>query len=197
MRGTLDAVGARAEPRPSGPAPGTTGGSPDRDAFARELYDRHGSDLVRYASRLMRGDWYQAEDIVQEAAARAWHHADNLRSSEEARPWLFRVVRNLAIDHYRARQVRPPELLTGEHPEAPTVDRTEELLTSQMLVQALRDLSPQHAEALLLVHYARFTVADAAQRLGVPPGTVKSRCHYAVRALKSALKNRGVLAPDS
>ncbi|MGW1464266.1 sigma factor [Streptomyces sp. NPDC002308] len=85
---------------------------------------------------------YQAQGIVQEAAARGWRHTDNFRSSEEARTWLSRVVRDLAHHHYRARRVRPPEPLTGEHPEAPAEDRTEELPTSRSLVEALRDLPP-------------------------------------------------------
>lgn len=62
---------------------------------------------------------------------------------------------------------------------------------------AARPAPPQHKEAPLLVRCARFGGVDAARHPGVPPGTAKSRCHYAVRALKCALTNRGVLAPGA
>ncbi|UUU35853.1 hypothetical protein JIX56_41810 [Streptomyces sp. CA-210063] len=50
----------------------------DCETFVRELYEHHGKDLLRFASRLLGGDWHQAEDIVQEAATRAWHHVETL-----------------------------------------------------------------------------------------------------------------------
>ncbi|CAM5522262.1 sigma-70 family RNA polymerase sigma factor [Streptomyces aurantiogriseus] len=191
MRCTTDAVGSSAEPRSSLPQPAPEGS--DCETFVRELYERHGTDLLRYASRLLGGDWHQAEDIVQEAAARAWNHAKVLRNAHEARPWVFTVVRNLVIDHHRARQIRPTEVPAVERPEIPVADQIDRLLTAQVVTHALRELSTQHKEVIRLMHYSRYSVADAAKHLGVPPGTVKSRSYYAIRALRSALVNRGVL----
>src|SRR5690349_9639782 len=77
----------------------------DCDAFLRDIYDRYGPLLLRYATRLLDGDWHKGEDILQEAAARAWKHAGFLDGgNERLRPWLFTVVRNLVIDHHRARR---------------------------------------------------------------------------------------------
>ncbi|WP_128382241.1 sigma-70 family RNA polymerase sigma factor [Streptomyces cavernae] len=191
MRRTMDAPGASAEPRSS--LPQSTHASYDCETFVRDLYERHGADLLRYASRLLGGDWHQAEDIVQEAAARAWNHLATLRTADEARPWVFTVVRNLVIDHHRARQIRPTEVPAAERPETPTGDQIDRMLTSQVVSNALRELSAQHEEVIRLMHYSRYSVADAAKHLGVPPGTVKSRSYYAIRALKSALVSRGVL----
>ncbi|MFK4104200.1 sigma-70 family RNA polymerase sigma factor [Streptomyces sp. NPDC019531] len=191
MRRTLFAVGARPEPPSSLPEPVHV--DSDCEAFVREVYERHGRDLLRFANRLLGGDWHQAEDIVQEAVARAWNHLEILQNPDEARPWLFTVVRNLVIDHQRARRIRPPEVPAAERPETPTADQVDRMLTSQVVADALRELSAQHEEVIRLMHYSRYTVADAAEHLGVPPGTVKSRCYYAVRALRSALVSRGVL----
>ncbi|MEU0340352.1 sigma factor [Streptomyces bobili] len=64
--------------------------------------------LVPYAARLLDGDWHKAEDVLQETAARARKHARFLRTrGEHVRPWLYTVVKNLVIDHHRARQIRP------------------------------------------------------------------------------------------
>ncbi len=63
-----------------------------------------------------------------------------------------------------------------------------------LVADALRQLSPQHREVLLECYYRGCSVAQAAQRLGVPPGTVKSRTYYALRALRLALEERGVTA---
>lgn len=75
------------------------------DAFARALYEHHGSVLLRFAAGLLGGDWHRAEDVLQEAAIRAWQHAAELGPATGAlRPWLFQVVRNLVIDGYQSFQ---------------------------------------------------------------------------------------------
>lgn len=191
MRRTTDTVGASTE-HPT-PLAQPAGESADREAFVRGLYEQHGADLLRYAARLLGGDWHQGEDVVQEAAARALNHLDFLWNTDAARPWLFTVVRNLVIDHHRARQIRPAEVPAAERPETPTPDQIDRMLTSQVVTNALRELSAQHEEVIRLMHYSRYSVADAAKHLGVPPGTVKSRSYYAIRALKAALMTRGVL----
>ena len=79
------------------------------DAFIRALYAEHGGALLRYALHLTGGDRQRAEDLVQETIVRAWRHPEAL-ADRPARPWLFAVARNLAVDAYRARQSRPPEV---------------------------------------------------------------------------------------
>jgi len=79
------------------------------EAFIRALYAEHGGALLRYALHLTGGDRQRAEDLVQETIVRAWRHPEAL-ADRPARPWLFAVARNLAVDAYRARQSRPPEV---------------------------------------------------------------------------------------
>ncbi|MEV5607367.1 sigma-70 family RNA polymerase sigma factor [Streptomyces sp. NPDC052225] len=164
----------------------------DCDAFVRDVYDRYGPLLVRYAARLLDGDWHKAEDIFQETAARAWKHGQFLGPrGDHLRPWLFTVTRNLVIDHHRARRNRPLDLMPVEDLDA-SWDSTESTVTTHAVLRALRELNEQQRTVIRLMYYLECSVAQAAEHLGVPPGTVKSRAFYAVRALRKALAKQGV-----
>jgi RNA polymerase sigma-70 factor (ECF subfamily) len=159
----------------------------------RALYDAHALALLRYALRLCDGDRARAEDVVQETLVRAWRHLDVLDpSAAPVRPWLFTVAQRLAIDAYRARRARPPEVGEAAFAALPGLDEIEGALDRIIVVDALAALSPEHRAVIVETYYRGRTVAEAARVLGIPPGTVKSRCHYALRALKLALAERGV-----
>jgi RNA polymerase sigma-70 factor (ECF subfamily) len=163
------------------------------DRLLRALYAEHGGPLLGYIVRLTGGDRQQAEDVVQETLLRAWRHPEAL-TGRPVRPWLFTVARNLVVDAHRARQARPPEV--GEAPLAvlPAADDLDRALESWTVAEALADLSPPHRAVLVETYYRGMSVAETALVLGIPPGTVKSRTYYALRALKLALEERG-LAP--
>ena len=159
----------------------------------RALYDAHALVLLTYAVRLCDGDRARAEDLVQETLVRAWRHLDLLDpSAAPVRPWLFTVVQRLAIDAHRARRARPPEVGEAAFATVPAMDELESTLDRIVIVDALAALSPEHRAVIVETYYRGRTVAEAARVLGIPPGTVKSRCHYALRALKLALAERGV-----
>jgi RNA polymerase sigma-70 factor, ECF subfamily len=159
----------------------------------RALYDAHAIALLRYALRLCDGDRAQAEDLVQETLVRAWRHLDRLDpTAAPVRPWLFTVAQHLAIDAHRARRARPLEVGEAELDTVPGMDRIESTLDRIIVTDALQSLSKEHRAVIVETYYRGRTVAEAAGVLGVPPGTVKSRCYYALRALKLALAERGV-----
>jgi RNA polymerase sigma-70 factor, ECF subfamily len=159
----------------------------------RALYDAHAIALLRYALRLCDGDRAQAEDLVQETLVRAWRHLDRLDpTAAPVRPWLFTVAQHLAIDAHRARRARPPEVGEAALDTVPGMDRIESTLDRIIVTDALQSLSKEHRAVIVETYYRGRTVAEAAGVLGVPPGTVKSRCYYALRALKLALAERGV-----
>jgi RNA polymerase sigma-70 factor (ECF subfamily) len=158
----------------------------------RALHDDHADALWAYALRLTGGDRPRAEDLVQETLLRAWRHPEALDPARGSiRSWLFTTARNIAIDNWR-RPVRRAEVVTDQLPENAVSDETDRMLQSWLVAEALGHLSPQHRAVLVECFYGGRSVAEAAQRLGVPPGTVKSRTHYALRALRLALEEMGV-----
>ncbi|MGV0794584.1 sigma-70 family RNA polymerase sigma factor [Mycolicibacterium sp. XJ1819] len=164
----------------------------DQAAQLRAIHDAHRHAVLRYVLRLTRGDMPFAEDVVQEALLRLWRKPEVLQQpSENVRAWLFTVSRNLVIDDRRsARYTR--ESQTGDMPERPSLDAIGPAVDKWVLTDALKSLSPDHRSAIVRAYYLGQTVADIAAHERVPEGTVKSRLHYALRALRIALQERGV-----
>jgi RNA polymerase sigma-70 factor (ECF subfamily) len=159
----------------------------------RALYREHAGALYGYVLRLVAGDCFLAEDIVQETLLRAWKSASRLDpSARSLRPWLVTVARRLVIDGHRSRRARPPETSAAVLEELPAQDDLERSLRLMTLSDAFRDLSDAHREALVETYFRGRTVGEAAEELGLPPGTVRSRVFYALRALRNALQERGV-----
>ena len=177
----------------SGASGGWPNGRVSDESLVRALYAEHAAPLLRYAMRLTDGDRQRAEDIVQETLFRAWRHPEAI-ADRPARPWLFAVARNLAVDAHRARKARPQEVGEGALQLVPVPDEAERVLESWAVADALSALRPEHRRVLLETYYLGRSVAEAAAVLGIPAGTVKSRTFYALRALKLALEERG-LAP--
>ncbi|MEV0732050.1 sigma-70 family RNA polymerase sigma factor [Polymorphospora sp. NPDC050346] len=167
----------------------------DRDAqLLRALHDEHADALLAHALRLTSGDRQRAEDLVQETLLRAWRHPEALDPSRgPVRGWLFTTARNLAIDAWRRRTARGGEVVTDDVPEPPpTVDEADRAVEAWTVAEALARLSPAHREVLVECFYEGRSVNEAAARLGIPPGTVKSRTHYALRSLRLVLEEMGV-----
>jgi RNA polymerase sigma-70 factor (ECF subfamily) len=125
---------------------------------------------------------------------RAWRHRTSLDSPPPAlRAWLFTVARNIVIDQWRSARAHP-ETPLAELPDDGVADESDQLLLSWVVAEALTRLTREHRDVLLECYYRGRPVAEAARRLGVPEGTVKSRTHYALRALRLALEELGVEA---
>ncbi|PIM69097.1 hypothetical protein CTU88_30000 [Streptomyces sp. JV178] len=161
------------------------GDAPTADGPVRELYARHRGPLLRYVNGLLRGDLQRAEDFVQETLLRAWLSiADQPPEWSPSRAWLFRVAHNLVVDWTRREQSRPQVHLELLETHAEPVDPISQAVHRCFLVNALSRLSPPHREILFYVYVLGWTGPDAAHALSIPPGTVKSRTHHALRELR-------------
>ncbi|MEU9078448.1 sigma-70 family RNA polymerase sigma factor [Kitasatospora sp. NPDC004745] len=154
-----------------------------------EIHRLHGGYLLRALLRATGGDRGKAEDILQETLLRAWQHPEALSAgAEQARPWLFTVARRIAIDHYRMAAARAKEVIGEPLEDRPLCDDPyEQVVVARDIALALRRVQKHHREVLVELHLKDRSVVEAAARLGVPPGTVKSRNFYAIRALRPVL----------
>lgn len=160
----------------------------DEDVVAA-IYRDHGTALRRFVLSCTT-DQNLADDVVQETVLRVWQQAPQITGS--MRSYLFRTARNIIIDNYRKAQRRPAESGPEGAELAGSSERVDELLNRVLMEEALLRLSQEHREVLVALHYQRFTVNEAALRLNIPSGTVKSRAFYAVRALRTILDEMGV-----
>jgi RNA polymerase sigma-70 factor (ECF subfamily) len=163
------------------------GESSGAEAFIRLLHQEHGASLLAYATRLT-NDRAIAEDVVQETLIRAWKHADDLVGEKgSVRGWLLTVARNIVTDRARARAVRPTEVAESPTTGPVVGDHAEHVVNTMVVLHALHTLSQEHREVVVELYYRGKSVAEAAEALGIPPGTVKSRCYYALRAMRSTM----------
>ncbi len=166
------------------------------DAQMEELYTRHRRSVSRYVHTMTFNDPHLAEDVVQETFLRAWRTPQLMDGrSQSARGWLITVARNIVIDRLRQRRRRPQE--SGDEALSLVAQPTcaiERVVTSMTVRDALSKLTPMRRHILVEVYYRERSLAEVADSLGIPVGTVKSRAHYALRALRRHLEDRPALA---
>jgi RNA polymerase sigma-70 factor, ECF subfamily len=159
----------------------------------RVLYDAHAGALWRYAVWLT-GDRARAEDVVQETLLRVWRHPEVFDDSEKSvRAWLFTVARNMIIDEHRTLRFRKEAVEpdgSGEL-ERTGADEVNAALDRLLIGDALARLTLAHRAVVRRSYYLGWTTAQIADDLGIPEGTVKSRMHVALRALRHALREMG------
>ncbi|MFI1036068.1 sigma-70 family RNA polymerase sigma factor, partial [Streptomyces sp. NPDC020951] len=156
------------------------------EALIRTLYGEHGKALLAYATRLT-GDRAAAEDIVQETLIRAWKHPEVISNPQGSlRGWLLTVARNITTDRYRAKAARPNEVAHSDAASPLLDDHADGVVNAVVMLDALDQLKPEHRDVLVEIYYRGRTAAEAAGRLGIPEGTVKSRAHHALKALRKS-----------
>jgi RNA polymerase sigma-70 factor (ECF subfamily) len=169
------------------------------------LFERYESVLRRHLGFIVR-DEPAAEDLLQETFLRVWTHAGQWSGQGAVKSWLFRIATNLALNHLRARRRRPeqplelPEAMVDDDdlPDTPawlvdTASLGPEAVVEQVerdtrLQKIIGDLPEEKRELLRLVHQMELSLREAADELGIPEGTAKSRLYYAREQMKHGLQ---------
>ena len=193
------------EPHDHSLPPADSGTQPDSDlarhiqaqqAWALDaLFERHAGAIRRHLLRIVR-DEHAAEDLLQEVFLRVWTRAEQWNGQGAFKGWLFRIATNTALNHLRSQRRRPQQPLEAAEnfeaegdPDTPAwlIDNAslgpdqalEVSEQSARLQQIIRDLPEEKREVFHLVHQMEMSLREAADELGIPEGTAKSRLHYA------------------
>lgn len=150
------------------------------------LVRRHRDRLWAVALRTL-GDREEAADALQDALISAFRNAASYRGDAAVTTWLHRIVVNACLDRVRRRQARPAVPI-GDHDLPTRRDEHAQLETRLDVHKALAQLPHTQRVALVLVDMEDLSVAEAAEVLGVPEGTIKSRCSRGRTALAQLLR---------
>lgn len=155
------------------------------------LHDEYAGMLFAFAMKLS-GDRERSQEAVAEALVRAWQHPDALDGSRgSARAWLFTVVRNYLTDTWRRDAARPQSAGSEPLEAVAGPEDVESAVETWIVGDAMARLSAEHRQVLYYVIYLGYSVQETAASLEIPPGTVKSRTYYALRALRVTLEEMG------
>jgi RNA polymerase sigma-70 factor (ECF subfamily) len=158
----------------------------DEEAFD-QLVGRIGDRLYSVACRILR-DRSLAQDATQRALLDAWRALPRLRDPDRFEGWVHRLLANACYAEARRerRQRGTLRLLPRDEPTLP--DPATRIANRDQLDEAFRQLSVEHRTVVVLVHYLGMSARQAAETMGTPVGTVRSRLHYALTQLRAAIE---------
>ena len=169
----------------------------DREAYER-LARAVGPALLQVAYRILR-DLDSAEDAMQRALVAIWHDLPKLREPDRFEAWAYRVVTRTSLDEARQRRrhglVRETAAVEPSEPDA-----SGSVVMRDELGRAFDDLRPEHRAVVVLHYYVGLPLAEIAEILGIPYGTVGSRLHYALQRMRTTLgydEDSGERRPDA
>lgn len=164
------------------------------------LYDRYAPIVLGLSLKIV-GDRPAAEDILQETFWRVWRSAASYRAERGSfQSWLFRIARNLAIDVYRRRQVRPVAVTEVDDgtshidkvadPNADVLEQSQALLRHGQVRKALNVLPPDQRRVLELAYFHGMTRQEIAKAIGEPLGTIHTRARLGLQKLREELRSQ-------
>lgn len=153
------------------------------------LYTRHGGSILNYLDGLLQ-DKRLAEEVLQDVMFAVWEKASNFRGESKVRTWLFSIARNRAINALQGHQLKivpfNPELANSSS------DNLAQFELSEALEQAFEGLPSRQREVLEMKFYHGLKMAEIAEVLDIPLGTVQSRLHHAKQQLRRLLEKEGI-----
>jgi RNA polymerase sigma-70 factor (ECF subfamily) len=162
------------------------------DAAAWEPLVLAHQEAVFRLSYLLLGDPDEAEDVAQETFLRAWNHLRRFDATRPLRPWLLHIASNLASNRRRSAGRYVSALMRAFRSEPAASASLEEKSARQMeasdLWKAVRNLGMPDQQVIYLRYFLELSVAETAQALDVPEGTVKSRLSRALERLRGIIQ---------
>jgi RNA polymerase sigma-70 factor (ECF subfamily) len=182
--------------------------NPDIKTFFSQGVEANMDSLYSVARRLTRNA-ADAEDLVAEAVAKAWQAIHKLEDRERFRPWIFRILHNCFISDYRKKSVRPKEMSYDENPDSEDkleiasllikqpneflcwwANPEQEIISNMLgedIMNAIESLPEVFRMAVVLINVEGLSYDEAAEALGVSPGTIRSRMNRGRTLLQKAL----------
>jgi RNA polymerase sigma-70 factor (ECF subfamily) len=158
----------------------------DEEAFD-QLVGRIGDSLYSVARRILR-DTTLAQDATQQALLAAWRNLPQLRDPDRFEAWVYRLVVNACHAEARREGRQRGNLRLLPRDEPTVSDHASHIAIQDQLEHAFRQLSVEHRSVVVLVHYLGMTPAEAAETMGTPAGTARSRLHYALLRMRAAIE---------
>lgn len=164
----------------------------DEAAFG-VLFDRYAGAVQSFFSRRVNGDEELAADLTQDIFLVLWSKSQAWRQGQQVRPWLFTIAYNRLKDYYKSvdyLSVYAEEVLqtSEEAAEDMTALRMDERRFDEVLRQVLAQLTEGEQVLFDLRFWEELSVAEIAEVVGVPEGTVKSRLHTLTQKLRARMK---------
>lgn len=157
------------------------------------LFDRYSGAVQSFFSRRVNGDEELAADLTQDIFLVIWSKCQGWRQGQQVRPWLFTIVYNRLKDYYKSvdyQIIYAEEMLqtSEEAVEDMTALRMDERRFDEVLRQVLAQLTEAEQVLFDLRFREELSVAEIAEVVGVPEGTVKSRLHVLTQKLRERMK---------
>jgi RNA polymerase sigma-70 factor (ECF subfamily) len=190
----------------------------DIKTFFSRIIDEHMGALYGTALRLA-GSGADAEDLVAESVSKAWSAIHTLQDRNRFRPWIFRILHNCFVSNYRRSSARPSESAYEEEGEDGIAtflnEQPDEFLIwwanperqffnnvlGDAIMSAIEALPEAFRMTIILVNVEGLTYDEAAEALGVPPGTIRSRMKRGRTMLQKALweqaRDEGLAGPNT
>jgi RNA polymerase sigma-70 factor (ECF subfamily) len=158
----------------------------DEEAFDL-LVGRVGDSLHSAARRILR-DTTLAQDATQQALLDLWRNLPRLRDPARFEAWAYRLLVNACHAEARRERRHRDNLRLLPHDEPMVSDSASRIAIQDQLDRAFRGLSVEHRTVVVLVHYLGQTPSEAAETMGTPVGTARSRLHYALEHLRASIE---------
>lgn len=154
------------------------------------IYRQYGANLLGVIFRIV-GDKETAEDVLQDSFVKVWKNAESYDASKgKLFTWLLNICRNTAIDRIRSAEFRFKQKIQNPPDSVSNVAENQSYSFNPDRIgvtEWVQKLSPEQSEVIEIVYFTGYTHQEAAKRLGLPLGTLKTRLRTALKTLRKNL----------